>query len=161
MRFLCPKHFQHLSQLSAEQMITLWFEWINAAAIHYVVQQWREAAVYCGCAFELSMLYLEKCGRSDSADAATKICLSVVYLANNLEHLNESEKAQYALSIGYRALQNFEARYDDGVELEPCMQVMLDKKIHADYFEAHLNLPYERPLNQTSQFQHSPSSFLH
>lgn len=151
MRFLCPAHYQQLSQKSSEELEQSWFEWMNKAALYYGVAAWKESQAYAGCALEVGLMLLNK---SDANSVTHQITLSSLYLANALEHEGLQEKAELILEVAKKAL-DFCCQHCLDDDAQSCLAVLQDEKQQPEYFLQRLNLPFDQPP------KHNPAYALH
>ncbi|CAH0992046.1 hypothetical protein SIN8267_02161 [Sinobacterium norvegicum] len=144
MQFLCPTHQDELGKLSDADMVSLWFDWMNQAALYYEEGDWQQSVVYSGCSFELSIIYLSQAEKNMQANACKNLSLSAMYCINALIQNNENHKASYVFAVVGKLLDNCSARQEKVSPIKRITSAFRNIAGHGEYFNNHLNFPFNR-----------------
>lgn len=139
MRFLCGLHRQRMARLGGADIVRQWFEWMSTGGLYYALSDWRQSVPPIGCAFDLAAEALFG-RRLPVAEAATKLTLSTIYLADALHQYGDAAKAELARDYGRACLQHA-LRHGEDPWLRRCAAVTHDPERCADFFRGYLNLP--------------------
>ncbi|NRB41014.1 MAG: hypothetical protein HRU20_21510 [Pseudomonadales bacterium] len=133
MNFLCPKHQYELAQLSSDEMLKKWSEWMTNATFYLDLQQWRDAASYMGCAFELSCLALIN-NKGSVSVSAKNMTLSAVGLSHCLLQLQAFDKNEQLITMAQHQLLRAWPRYSDNAVFSEYLRILMDESLHMAFF---------------------------
>jgi hypothetical protein len=126
LQFLCPTHRQQLST-NPSYAISCWQNGVDTARSFIDEQQWNDALIHIGCAFESAEIIMAS-GAIPRHQACDIFASSALKLADLFIKVNKQQQAQLVYSLTTARLQQERHKHTDCVELIDLLATEIEEK---------------------------------
>ena len=126
LQFLCPTHREQLAT-NPSYAISCWQNGVDTARSFIDEQQWNDALIHIGCAFESAEIIMAS-GAIPRHQACDIFASSALKLADLFIKVNKQQQAQQVYSLTSARLQQERHKYSDCCELIDQLETEIEGK---------------------------------
>lgn len=162
--YLCASHRQNMERESPASRAGFWFEWMIEAAYQYELENWANAATYCGCALETCLIGLEK-QDDDFELICNRLSLAAIYLFNIQHQRGQYNKARHCLATVCHIMGRLNINQQQRLIVQNVTELLQNADQHRAFFTHQLDMPFNGDpainMNTSERSFHRPSMQLH